>query len=103
MTAEPKATKTDDAPATKPTRTKRTYAVYQRETLARIGTDETTGKDVLAGEVHALVLVKDGVAASSRKGAIVATGKYGTFHVALDGDLEEITRGKETRPADVWS
>ncbi len=101
MTAEPKATKTD-APAAKPTRTKRTYAVYQRETLAHIGVDDE-GKEVIGGHVSAFVLVRDGIAASSRKGAIVATGKYGTFHVALDGDLEEITRGKETRPADVWS
>ncbi len=100
MTAEPKATKTEPA---KPTRKKRTYAVYQRETLARIGVDEATGKEVVAGKVDALVPIEDGIDASSRKGAIVATGKYGTFHVALDGDLEEITRGKETRPADVWS
>lgn len=101
MTAEPKATKTD---ATKPTtRKRRTYAIYERVTLAATGTDADTGKEVITGKVDALVLVKDGQTASSRKGAIVATGKYGTFHVALDGDLEEITRGKETRPADVWS
>jgi hypothetical protein len=100
MTAEPKATKTEPA---KPTRTKRTYAVYQRETLARIGINPEDGKESLAEKVDALVLIADDIDASSRKGAIVATGKYGTFHVALDGDLEEITRGKETRPADVWS
>jgi hypothetical protein len=94
MTADPKATKP---------RTKRTYAVYQRETLARIGAEVESGKESIAQKVVALVLVEDGIDASSRKGAIVATGKYGTFHVALDGDLEEITRGKETRPADVCS
>jgi hypothetical protein len=100
MTAEPKATELEPA---KPTRTKRTYAVYQRETLARIGINPEDGKESLAEKVDALVLIADDIDASSRKGAIVATGKYGTFHVALDGDLEEITRGKETRPADVWS
>lgn len=90
--------------AMKSPRVKRTYEVYRRETLARIGVEEGAGgKERIGEKVTALALVKDEIEATSRKGAIVATGQYGTFYVALDGDLEGITRGKETKPADVWS
>ena len=87
MTAEPKTTKTDDEPATKPTRTKSPrYDVYR-----------------VNGDGHLVPLATD-VAAPTRKKAIEKQDDpYGSFATARTGELVMLTRGKKVVEKDDWS